>query len=345
MARPRATEGKMPELRLNLVTREWVIVEKATGVNPVDFIEKRAAKKLPEYLDACHFCFGNEGFVPDEVYRIEGEKGWAVRVVRNKFSRLSAEGAHMRWSDRLQRSANAVGVHEIVIETPFHNLSTADLHIQQLKSVIETYRNRFIEMYKDARVEYVVIFKNSGVSSGTSFEHSLSHVVGIPVTPLQIRDRMEAYMRFYDDTGECLMCKMLGEELQAGSRVIVNTEHFVSFIPYAAMSPFHIWIFPKRHSGSIADMSNEEMRDFASNLKSTLSKLYYGLENPDFNYAIRSGGINDTKSKFIHWYISIVPRIGYISGFEIASGMYINPIEPEASAQFLRNVQIPEGHK
>jgi hypothetical protein len=39
MARPRVTEGKMPELRLNLVTREWVIVEKATGVNPVDFIE------------------------------------------------------------------------------------------------------------------------------------------------------------------------------------------------------------------------------------------------------------------------------------------------------------------
>jgi UDPglucose--hexose-1-phosphate uridylyltransferase len=103
--------------------------------------------------------------------------------------------------------------------------------------------------------------------------------------------------------------------------------------------------FPKRHSGSIADISNEEMRDFASNLKSTLSKLYYGLENPDFNYAIRSGGISDTKSKFIHWYISIVPRIGYISGFEIASGMYINPIKPEASAQFLRNVQIPEGHK
>ena len=334
----------MPELRLNLITREWVMVEKSTAVDPADFLEKNILRKLPDYLGTCHFCLGNEKIIPDEVYRIQDESGWKVRVVRNKFSRLSEEGPQVRWSDKLQRSANGVGVHEIIIETPFHNFTTANLQAAQLKAVIETYKKRLIEIYNDPRVDYVVIFKNSGTRSGTSFEHSLTQMVGIPVMPLQIRDRIEAYMRFFDDTGECLMCKMLGEELQNGSRVLVDSEHFVSFVPYAALSPFHVWIFPKRHSGSIADIRNEEMWDFASNLKATMSRLYHGLENPDFNYAIRSGRPDNANSKFIHWYLSIVPRIGYTSGFEIASGMYINPVQPEASAQYLRDVKIPEEH-
>ncbi|MBI3591999.1 MAG: galactose-1-phosphate uridylyltransferase [Nitrospirae bacterium] len=334
----------MPELRLNLLTREWVIVEKNTAVRPTDFLETNVVKKLPDYVGTCHFCAGNEDIIPDELYRIQDEKGWKVRVVRNKFSRLSEEGPQTRWGDKLQRAANGVGIHEIIIETPFHNLTTANLPVEQLKAVIETYKNRLVQIHNDPRVEYVVIFKNSGTTSGTSFEHSLTQMVGIPVMPLQMRDRIEAYMRFFDDTGECLMCKMLNEELQNGTRIIRNTEHFVSFIPYAALLPFHIWIFPKRHSGSISDLSNEEMWDLASNLKATMSRLYYGLENPDFNYAIRSGKPDNANSKFIHWYLSIVPRIGYTSGFEMASGMFINPIQPELSAKFLRDVNIPEEH-
>ncbi|HEX8949208.1 MAG TPA: galactose-1-phosphate uridylyltransferase [Dissulfurispiraceae bacterium] len=331
----------MPELRLNLVTREWVIIERHSTVTPEDFIEKNLVRELPDHLETCNFCLGNENVIPDEVFRMEGEHGWIVRVVRNKFSRLSEEGRHRRWNDQLQRAANGVGIHEIIIDTPFHNLTTATMQLSQLKAIVETYRNRFIEIYKDPRVEYVVIFKNNGTSSGTLFEHSLSQIVGLPIMPLQIRDRVESYMRHFDDTGECLMCKMLSEELRSGARVVIDSEHFTSFVPYAAMSPFHLWIFPKRHSGSISDMRNEEMWDLASNLKATMSKLYYGLQNPDFNYAIRSGRPENTNSKFIHWYISIVPRMGYVSGFEMASGMFINPIMPESSAEFLRDVKIP----
>jgi UDPglucose--hexose-1-phosphate uridylyltransferase len=68
------------------------------------------------------------------------------------------------------------------------------------------------------------------------------------------------------------------------------------------------------------------------------------LENPDFNYIIRSEKPEDGVSKFMHWYISIsiVPRIASASGFELGSGMYINPLAPERSAEFLRNVKLPE---
>ncbi|TAN44598.1 MAG: HIT domain-containing protein [Nitrospirae bacterium] len=332
----------MPEMRLNTVTREWVVIEKNPGIGPTDFVGLKKDKELSEVGGICHFCPGNEYMIPEETDRIEGHAGWKIRVVRNKFSRLSEEGDQLRWGNKIQRGMNAVGFHEIIVETPEHDTQTATMPTGQLKALIEMYKYRFVEFYKDPRVEYVVVFKNKGLNSGTTCDHSLSQVVGIPIVPLEIRDRTESYMRFFDDTGECLMCKMIYEEMRSGARIICNTDHFVSFLPYAAMSPFHVWIFPKRHSGSFADITNEEMRDLAINLKTTMYKIAVGLDNPDYNYAIRSGKPSNSDSKFEHWYLTIVPRVGYLSGFEIACGIHVNPIQPELSARFLREVPLPK---
>ncbi len=332
----------MPELRLNLITREWVIIAREKNKKPEDFIGTRERKKHPDFVDICPFCPGNESKTPDEQYRIKDEKGWRIRVVPNKFAVLSREGERRRTNTGLKKTVNGVGIHEVIIETPIHNLTTATMPVEQLKEVIQTYKDRFLEIYKNPRVEHVIIFKNNGPASGTTIEHSHSQIVGVPVTPLQIRSRIENAMRYFDDTGECLLCNTLKDEASDGSRILCNTEHFVSFVPYAALSPFHIWIFPKRHSGFFADMRSEEIWDLAVNLKSTMSKLYYGLEHPDFNYVIRSGSPCDINSEFIHWYLSIVPRVAMASGFELGSGMYINPLVPEVSAGFLRGVRIPE---
>jgi UDPglucose--hexose-1-phosphate uridylyltransferase len=331
----------MPELRLNQISREWVVIAKEKNKHPEDFIKNNGKRRHEEIHATCPFCPGNESKTPGEIYRIRDEKGWKIRVVPNKFSVLSKEGARTRSHAGLKKSVNGVGIHEVIIETPRHNLTTATMPAEQLKEVIQTYKNRFIEIYKDPRVEYVILFKNSGDASGTAIEHSISQIAGIPLTPLQVRYRIEGAMNFFDDTGECLACRTIGDEVGEGSRILFNTEYFVSFIPYAALSPFHIWIFPKRHCGSFADLRVEEEWDLALNLKLTTAKLYYGLENPDFNYVIRSGNPAHAGSEFLHWYLSITPRVAMVSGFELGSGVYINPLLPEAAAEFLRNVKVP----
>ncbi len=332
----------MPELRMNLITREWVIFAMEKGKRPEDFIGAREKKRHPEYVETCPFCPGNEGMSPEERYRVHGEKGWKVRVVMNKFSVLSRDGEKLRTNSGLKKVVNGVGIHEIIIDTPVHSHTAALMPADQLRDLIQTYKDRFIEAYKDPRVDYVILFKNSGHASGTTIEHSLSQIVGMPITPRQVRNRVEGAMKFFDDHGECLMCRIIGEELSDGARVLFNTEHFVSFVPYAAVSPFHVWIFPKRHSGSFADIRPEEIQDLAANLKNVMSKLYYGLVNPDFNYIIKSGKPTHTDSEYIHWYLTIVPRVAMASGVELGSGMFINPLAPEVSAGFLRNVRIPE---
>lgn len=331
----------MPELRLNLITGEWVVIAKEKNKSPEDFIGHRERKHLPEHLDTCPFCTGNEAKTPDERYRVQDEKGWRIRVVPNKFSVLSKDGDRDKSYKGIKKSVNGVGIHEVIVETPFHNHTTGTMPVEQLQEVIRVYRERFVEIYKDPRVEHVIIFKNNGQASGTGLEHSLSQIAGIPITPRQVRSRIEHAMKFFDDNGECLMCATIRDELSDHARVVMDTEHFIAFVPYAALSPFHLWIFPKRHSGAFSDIRSEEIWDLALTLRTVMSRLYHGLEHPDYNYVIRSGRPTQVANEYMHWYLSIVPRVSTSSGFEIGSGMYINPLAPEASAEFLRKLKLP----
>lgn len=331
----------MPELRLNLVTREWVVIASERAKKPEDFKKAGYIKKeIEPFIDTCPFCPGNESKTLGEIFRISAGKDWKVRVVPNRFPVFSAAGERIRKTDGLKRMVSGVGMHEVIIENPLHNMTTALLPVEQTTDIIRTYKNRFIALHQDPRIEHVIIFKNHGEGAGVSVEHPHSQVIAVPIIPVQFRDRFEAAAHFFDDTGECLMCMTIRKEKEEGTRVILDTEHFLTFIPYAALSPFHTWIFPKRHSASFSDITDLEIKNLARTLKTIISKLYYGLDNPDFNYVLRSHRPRDCDAEYFHWYISIVPRLSKEAGFELGSGMYINPSIPEENARFLREVKV-----
>lgn len=329
----------MPELRLNLLTREWVIIATERAKRPHEF-RQHSHRKHPEFLDSCPFCPGNEARTPEELMRIPDDGMWKVRVTPNKFPALSSEGPRERKNDGVRHLITGVGRHEVVIESPVHNMSLSAMPVEDIANVLRVYRERFIKIYNDPRIEHVIIFKNYGEGAGTSLAHPHSQIIGTPVTPLLVRNRIEEGIRYFDNTGGCLLCSTLNDELADGRRIILNTEHFVTFIPYAALSPFHTWIFPKRHCATFATITESEIADLSFNLKSILSKFHSGLEDPDFNYIIRSQNPKECTSEYFHWYLSIVPRVVQTAGFELGSGMYINTSIPEKSAEFLRGVTV-----
>jgi len=155
---------------------------------------------------------------------------------------------------------------------------------------------------------------------------------------MQIRDRLNAYLHFYEDAGECLFCKTLTDEICDNKRIIIESNNFVAFIPYAALSPFHIWIFPKKHASSFAVINEEEMKDLAILIKKIITKIYIGLKDPSYNMVIRTLLSREVSIEYFHWYISIVPRVSKTAGFELGSGMFINSAMPEESAEFLKNI-------
>jgi len=329
----------MPELRLNLITREWVIIATERSKRPDDFRQKKERKYLPDFDKNCPFCPGNESKTPGEIMKVADDGSWKIRVTPNKFSALNIEGERKRINDKLKHLVTGVGCHEVIIETSLHNTPPALLPEEDVADILRTYKNRFLEIYKDPRIEHVIIFKNNGEKAGTSIVHPHSQIVGTPVTPMQVRDRIDEATRYFDDTGECLMCATVKSELEEGKRIILDTKHFVTFFPYAALSPFHTWIFPKKHNASFGDISDEEITDLAYNLRTILSKIHEGLDNPDYNYVIRSESHKESGSEYFHWYLSIVPRVVQTAGFELGSGMYINTSLPEESAEFLRKIK------
>jgi UDPglucose--hexose-1-phosphate uridylyltransferase len=332
----------MPELRQNIITREWVIIAKERAKRPDQFVRPpQPSVPLPAYSPECPFCAGNEQMTIRETYRVSGEKGWKVRVVLNKFPALSSEGDRVRHIDGIYRSMTGVGINEVIIEHPRHDLSPALFSVEDLTDVVATYVHRYRELKKDPRIEAVIVFKNHGERAGTSLPHPHSQVAGMPIVPSQIRHRMEEAIRYFDETGECVFCTTLRHELRDRQRIIAESPHFVAFIPYAALSPFHLWIFPRRHTSSFEDIFDHEVADLAAIMRTVLAKLYYGLNDPDFNYSIRSSLARDGEREYFHWYLAIIPRIARTAGFEIGSGMYINPSLPEESAGFLRDVKLP----
>ncbi|MFB2917097.1 MULTISPECIES: galactose-1-phosphate uridylyltransferase [Aerosakkonema] len=332
----------MPELRQNIITRDWVIIATERAKRPHEFAAiRKEASAIPCYKEDCPFCFGNEHRTPEiELLCLSDDRGWRVRVVPNKYPALSCLGERVRKTEGIYRSMSGVGIHEVVIEHPRHDVTIALLSIADVANILNVYRQRYRDIRKDPRIEAIVIFKNHGQEAGTSLEHPHSQITATPIVPSQIRIRIEEAIRFFDDTGECIFCRTLAQELEAGERIVFESKNFVAFIPYAALSPFHVWIFPRRHTSSFEDITDVEILDLAYTLKTVLAKLYYGLNNPDYNYSIRSVPTRDGQTSYFHWYIAIIPRISKSAGFELGSGMYINTAMPEDSAEYLRDVQF-----
>jgi UDPglucose--hexose-1-phosphate uridylyltransferase len=329
----------MPELRQNRFTKEWVIVATERAKRPEELVVKKEVKPLAPYVAKCPFCPGNEAMAPPEVLRIPDNGAWRVRVVPNKFAALSREGEVTRKIERSRRTMSGIGIHDVFVDTPDHSLTTALLPDGQVADILSSYLARFKQVSADPRIAHVTIFKNHGVNAGTSLEHPHSQMIATPVISSHVRGRLHEALRHYDEFGECIFCTILQEELTEKVRVVAEGECFVAFEPFASSSPFATHIFPRRHMASYGDIRPDEIQDLARVLKTALAKLYFGLENPDFNYTIRTAPAETAGVPYYHWYLSIIPRLTRVAGFELGSGMFINTVLPEAAAEFLRNVK------
>lgn len=333
----------MPELRQNRFTKEWVIMATERAKRPEELRVKRDAKtQLPSYSEKCPFCPGNEHLAPPAVCELGNHAGWNVRVVPNKFSALAREGEPSRRVERSRRFMNGVGIHDVIVETRDHALTTALLPVPDVATILRCYADRFRDVSADPRIAHVTIFKNHGAAAGTSLEHPHSQLIGTPVISNQVRTRLHEALRHYDDFGECIFCNALEEELQEQERIVMASTHFVALEPFASNSPFATYIYPRRHMASFGDVRPEELDDLAHVLRSVLAKLYVGLDNPDFNYTIRTAPHENAGVIYYHWYLSIIPRLTRVAGFELGSGMFINTVLPESAAKFLREVKVEQ---
>ncbi|MEA1912307.1 MAG: galactose-1-phosphate uridylyltransferase [candidate division WOR-3 bacterium] len=328
------------EIRQNKLTREWIIFAPNRKKRPKDFRKEKNREELPEYDKDCPFCAGNEDLlVHPFIIETPGinYNPWQTRVLPNKYPALEPDKSAFRSMEGIYIKMPGYGKHEIFIDHPKHNICIGLMKNEEVRAVIETYWMRYNELMKDERNLMVIIFKNHGPEAGASLSHSHSQLISTGMVPSHLRVQAEEAQRYYDDNGRCVMCDIIGFESKYRERVIIENNSFISFIPYAAEVPFEIWIVPKRHEANFGDISEEERITFAEILREAMKKLYEKLNDPDFNYVIISAPRYKAGEPHLHWYLRIMPHLTTRAGFEIGSGIFINPSLPEEDASFLKD--------
>lgn len=337
----------MSELRWDPLKRHWVIIAADRGRRPNDFLT--ADPQTP--MTSCPFCYGNEDKAPHEIFAIRpsgppDSPNWRVRVIPNKYPVLRVEGELKSWGHGLYDVMNGIGAHEIIIETPEHAKGMADLSPEEITEVLKAYRFRILDLRRDLRFRYMVLFKNHGLRAGATLSHSHSQLIAVPLVPPVTVTELKVCRDFFDQKGRCIYCDIIEFELHAGDRIVKDFPGYVILAPFASCLPFELRLFPKRHCHDFALLDDNELGELAVAMKDMLVRLKEVLNDPAYNFILHSSpslmprpGKPDFWSSIeydYHWHIELVPRITPIAGFEWGSGFHINPTPPEEAAAFLR---------
>jgi UDPglucose--hexose-1-phosphate uridylyltransferase len=332
----------MPELRKDPIIGRWVIISTERGKRPTDFASVPPAKRS----NFCPFCYGNETKTPPEVYSIrepgthKDTPGWSIRVVPNKFPALQIEGELNRQGEGIYDKMNGIGAHEVIIETPDHDKTISDLDENYIAEVLSTYRERILDLKKDQRFKYIVVFKNHGEAAGASLEHTHTQLVAMPIIPKRVIEEIEGARRYYDFKERCVFCDIVAQEINDDVRVVSSNESFLAIEPFAARFPFETWILPKTHEPAFEEIGRNEIMHLARLLKEILSKINAALNNPPYNFILHTLPLQGDNRNWYHWHLEIMPKLTKVAGFEWGSGFYINPTAPEEAARYLREIKL-----
>ena len=331
----------MPELRMNVITGEWVIIAKERSKRPHDFMSPHESKQGAN----CVFCYGNENKTPEEVYAVrpEGSKpnqpGWLVRIFPNKFPAVTTEVETIYAGEKIESGFPAVGIHEVVVDTFNHSENFASISDAQAELALLAIAERYNKLCVDQRVKYVQVFKNHGPTAGASLEHSHWQIVTVPVIPDVIGRELEGAEKFYKQHGKCVFCNMVAEEIKEDQRVILNENDFVALAPYASRFPGEVWIIPKKHRADFKDLPTEELKNLGRFVRHIAMRLDLAFNAPPYNLVLHSSP-PQTKYDTYHWHLKLIPRLSIAAGFELGTGIYINPTPPEICAVAMREAGI-----
>lgn len=341
------------ELRHDPVQKRWVIVASERGRRPIEFAPPQ---RRDEEESNCPFCRGKEELTPPAIMVLPPEaaptgRDWKVRVVPNKFPALRTEGELKRSAHGQYDRVSGIGAHEVIIETPNHKEQLADLPAEHIMLVLQAFRERIIQLSKDVRFRYILVFKNYGAAAGASLSHSHSQVMATPITPRTVAMELTSAREHYLLKERCIFCDLLAQEYETGSRMVLLDQFFVTMCPYASRFPFEMHLYPRRHSHDFSLTDDDLLFKLAHHLKEVLRRMNKALHNPPYNFLLHTSPCAkkekvlrrtywETLEADWHWHLEILPRISNVAGFEWGTGFYINPTAPEIAAQYLRQVDL-----
>jgi UDPglucose--hexose-1-phosphate uridylyltransferase len=333
----------MPELRKDPIIDRWVIISTERGKRPVFFTEEAS----PSKVSMCPLCSGNENMTPPEVFAIRPDgsppnsPNWTLRVVPNKFPALRIEGDLNKEGVGLYDRMNGIGAHEVIVETPVHGQTLSNMDVHGIQNVLIAYRERVLDLTKDRRFKYIMIFKNHGSVAGASLDHSHSQLIALPIVPRRVLEEINGGLAYYKYKDRCIFCDIITQEKEDNVRIVFENARVIALSPYASRFPFEVWILPKEHEPYFISSNRDDNYFSAAEVLSVVLKRYDKvLNSPPYNYMIHTTPFGDGATPHYHWHMEVIPRLTKMAGFEWGTGFYINPTPPEEATVYLRETHI-----
>ncbi|WP_031007262.1 galactose-1-phosphate uridylyltransferase [Streptomyces sp. NRRL F-5727] len=309
-----------------VTSRSEIRYDELTGDHVAVASHRQSRTYLPP-ADACPLCparDGRESEIPEESYE--------VAVFENRFPSLSG----------------GVGRCEVVCFTDDHTASFADLDEERVRLVLDAWTDRTAELSALPGVEQVYCFENRGREIGVTLPHAHGQIYAFPyVTPRTAltRRRLDEHRR---ETGRNLFDDLVARERADAERVVLETEHWIAFVPYAAKWPYEVHLHPTRRVPDLLALDEAARTDFAQVYLELLRRFdrIFGPAEPPTPYiaAWHQAPFTDERREDFGLHLELFTvrrasgKLKFLAGTESGMGAFMNDIRPEDAARRIREV-------
>jgi UDPglucose--hexose-1-phosphate uridylyltransferase len=338
--------GAAWEQRWHPLREEWVVVAAHRQDRPWQGERRPAsAAAVPAYDEKCYFCPGN--------VRVSGARNpeYASIFVFDNDAPCVGTGAPraLEPPPGIYRNAPATGIARVVCYTPRHDLTLAELTVDEIDALLGAWGDQYLELGARPEINHVLTFENKGEVVGVSNPHPHGQIYATTFVFKTLETEAAAGRRYFDEHRRVLFQDIIQSEQQDGRRILFENDSAIVFLPYFARYAYECYVAPRETHASLATLSRGERHDLAAALKSLLVR-YDNLWEMPFPYVmtLHQAPTDGLDHSGFHFHIECHPPLRkphllkYLAGPEIGGGNFLSDTRAEAKAAEL--LALPETH-
>jgi UDPglucose--hexose-1-phosphate uridylyltransferase len=268
-----------------------------------------------------------------------------VWLYANDFAAFQLDNPPFSPESGIFRSTGARGSTDVVLYHPDHRLPPSQMSAPHWRKVVQLWTDRWRELARRPDLEYVYIFENTGEAIGVTMPHPHGQIYAFPFIPPFVERQLASAAGHFAQSGECLHCPLLCEEIADGRRLVAGNGGFNAFVPFAARFPAEVQICARRHVSTLADLTESEKDDLAGLIKIVRTKYdnLFGFPMP-LMMILRQRPLKG-EHPHAHFYIEFYPiqrsptKLKYLAGVETGAGTFLNDTIAEEKARELRELE------